>query len=112
MENHSHNGQDADKIKVYNVIPTYEMTSAQLTTYLSRKAINGEEFNVYITDTLESAKYVMINNEWINVSAGGNMTQTTGTSLPTASSNSGKYYYLTTTDTLYRSNGTSWIALN
>jgi hypothetical protein len=70
MENHSHNGQDADKIKSYNVIPTLEMTSAQLTTYLSRKAINGEEFNVYVTDTLQSKKYVMINNAWVEVGGG------------------------------------------
>jgi hypothetical protein len=73
MENHSHNGQDADKIKVYNVIPTYEMTSAQLTTYLSKKAINGEEFNVYLTDTSESAKYVMVNNSWVKLSAGNSL---------------------------------------
>jgi hypothetical protein len=35
-----------------------------------------------------------------------------GTSLPTASENAYKFYYLTTTDTLYISNGISWIALN
>lgn len=64
MENHSHNGQDADKIKVYNVIPTYEMTSIELTRYLSRPAINGEEFNVYVSDTGEYKKYVLINNVW------------------------------------------------
>lgn len=35
-----------------------------------------------------------------------------GTSLPAASDNTDGFYYLTTTDTLYRSNGTAWIALN
>ena len=69
MEAHKHDGIDSEKIKVYNVIPTYEMTSAQLTTYLSKKAINGEEFNVYISDTLESAKYVNVNNVWTKVGA-------------------------------------------
>lgn len=68
--NHNHNGLDSSKIKVYNVIPTYEMTSAQLTTYLSKKAINGEEFNVYVTDTDEYKKYVLINNTWTEIGSG------------------------------------------
>ena len=55
--------------------------------------------------------YVYIDGTW-SVIGSGNMTQTSGTSLPSASANTDKYYYLTTTDTLYRSNGTSWIALN
>lgn len=55
--------------------------------------------------------YDFLNEAWIKSSI-ANMEQSQGTSLPTASSNSGKYYYLTTTDTLYRSNGTAWIALN
>jgi hypothetical protein len=65
--NHNHNGLDSSKIKVYNVIPTYEMTSTQLNKYLARPAIQGEEFNVYVTDTSETAKYIMVNNEWSKV---------------------------------------------
>ena len=42
----------------------------------------------------------------------GNMIQNIGTTLPSAPTNSGQFYYLTTTDTIYRSNGTAWIALN
>lgn len=35
-----------------------------------------------------------------------------GTSLPVASSYPFQFFYLTTTDTIYVSNGTSWIAIN
>jgi hypothetical protein len=55
--------------------------------------------------------WVYINNVWVQTGA-GNTIQTIGTSLPSASTYSGQYYYLTTTDTLYRSNGTAWISLN
>ena len=53
--------------------------------------------------------WIYIDNVWVKAS---NMSQDSGSSLPTASTNTGKYYYLTTTDTLYRSNGTAWISLN
>lgn len=111
IQTHSHDGVNSKQIKPYDVIPTYIMTPTQLTTYLSRNAIEGEEFNVY--DGTDYAKYYRINGTWQTVGGGsGTMTQTKGTSLPTASANTDKYYYLTTTDTLYRSNGTAWIALN
>lgn len=64
---HNHNGIDSNKIKVYHIIPTYNMTSAQLTKYLSRPAIDGEEFNVYISDEDKTVKYIMVNNEWSEV---------------------------------------------
>jgi hypothetical protein len=55
--------------------------------------------------------WVYINGTWTSIgTATGNMTQTIGTTLPSASTYRGQYYYLTTTDTLYRSNGTVWIA--
>lgn len=62
VEKHNHDGIDSDKIKVYNVIPTYRMTSTQLTTYLSRPAIEGEEFNNY--DGTNYRKYIYINSTW------------------------------------------------
>jgi len=108
---HNHDGLNSKKIKVYDVIPTFIMTPTQLATYLSRKSIEGEEFNVY--DGTNYTKYFRINGTWQTVgSVSGTMIQSSGTSLPTASTNTNKYYYLTTTDTLYRSNGTAWIALN
>jgi hypothetical protein len=61
---HNHNGIDSSKIKVYNVIPTYEMTSTQLNKYLARPAIDGEEFNVYNSTNGESCKYIYINGSW------------------------------------------------
>ena len=51
-----------------------------------------------------------ITNSW--VSGGGLKDAGKGTSLPTASSNTDSFYYKSDTDTLYRSNGTAWIALN
>lgn len=65
VENHSHNGIDSSKLRIYNIIPTYSMTSAEITSYLSRKAIEGEEFNVYNSTNGESCKYVYINNSWV-----------------------------------------------
>lgn len=111
LNTHNHDGVNSSKIPPYSVIPSYTMTTTQLATYLSRPAIEGDEFNVYNSTTSESLKYIRLNGVWTVVGT-GNMIQEIGTSLPTASSNSGKYYYLTTTDTLYRSNGTAWIALN
>ncbi len=52
-------------------------------------------------------------NTWFVVGGGSYLVSAgIGTALPSASTFSGQYYYLTTTDTLYRSNGTAWIALN
>jgi len=108
INTHNHDGVNSIKIKSYNVIPTYIMTSTELTRYLSRPAIEGEEFNVY--DGTTYYKYIRINNTWQIVGGGGgNMSQTKGTSFPSASTNTDKFFYLTTTDTLYRSNGTAWI---
>ena len=111
IDTHNHDGVNSRKLKPYNVIPSFTMTTNELATYISRPAIEGDEFNVHNSTTSESLKYIRINGVW-TVVGGGNMIQTFGTSLPAASSNSGKYYYLTTTDTLYRSNGTAWISLN
>lgn len=70
MENHNHDGFNSQKIKPYNVIPTYVMTTTEITSYLSRPAINGESFNVYNSTTDESSQYVMINNKWLKISGG------------------------------------------
>jgi len=111
IKGHNHDGINTSKISVYDVIPTFIMTPTELTRYLSRPAVEGEEFNVF--DGTTYAKYFRINNTWQTVGGGsGSMTQDKGTTLPTASDNTDKYYYLTSTDTLYRSNGTAWIALN
>lgn len=53
--------------------------------------------------------YNYITNAWLPL---GNFEIPSGTALPTASANTNKLFRLTTTDTLYFSNGSSWIALN
>jgi len=68
IQNHNHDGINTEKIKVFNVIPTIRMTSAELANYLSRQAIDGEEFNCYVTDTGDSFKYLRLNGVWIVVS--------------------------------------------
>lgn len=62
IEKHNHDGINSEKIKVQNVIPTYIMTSTELTKYLSRPAIEGEEFNVF--DGTNYRKYIRINKLW------------------------------------------------
>lgn len=62
IPNHTHDGINSEKIKVQNVIPTYIMTSTELTRYLSRPAIEGEEFNVF--DGTNYRKYIRINKLW------------------------------------------------
>ena len=57
--------------------------------------------------------WIYMSGTWVTLGVSTNtMFQTVGTTLPDATTNTNKYYYLTTTDTLYRSNGTAWIALN
>lgn len=52
-------------------------------------------------------------NTWVSTSGAGYLISTgKGTTLPSASANTDGFYYKTDTDTLYRSNGTAWIALN
>lgn len=62
IKTHNHDGINSEKIKTYNVIPTFTMTSNELTRYLSRPAIEGEEFNVY--DGTNYRKYIYINSIW------------------------------------------------
>jgi len=62
ISSHNHDGIGSTKIDVYNVIPTFIMTSDELTRYLSRQAIEGEEFNVY--DGTNYRKYIRINSLW------------------------------------------------
>lgn len=62
INTHTHDGVNSQKIKSYNVIPTFIMTSTELTRYLSRPAIEGEEFNVY--DGTNYRKYIRINSLW------------------------------------------------
>lgn len=68
IQNHSHDGINTEKIKTYNVIPTMRLTSQELSNYLSRPAVDGEEFNCYTTDTGDYFKYVRINSVWVLVS--------------------------------------------
>ena len=62
FELHNHNGSNSSKIRTYDVIPTFRMTPTELTRYLSRPAIEGEEFNVY--DGTNYRKYIRINKLW------------------------------------------------
>jgi len=41
------------------------MTTAEITAYTSRKAIDGEEFNVYNSTLGEACKYTFINGAWV-----------------------------------------------
>jgi UDP-glucose 4-epimerase len=66
FKDHNHDGINSQKLKTYNVIPTFTMTSTELTRYLSRPAIEGEEFNVY--DGTNYRKYIRINQLWKYVS--------------------------------------------
>ena len=66
IKTHTHDGINSEKLKTYNVIPTFTMTSTELTRYLSRPAIEGEEFNVY--DGTNYRKYIRINSLWKNIS--------------------------------------------
>ncbi len=66
IKTHTHDGVNTEKIKVYNVIPTFRMTSTQLGKYLARPAIEGEEFNNY--DGTNYRKYIYINSNWHYVS--------------------------------------------
>lgn len=67
IQSHNHDGVNSQKVSSRDVIPTYSMTSEQLNSYLLKNAIEGDEFNVYISDTDESVKYVRINGEWVVV---------------------------------------------
>lgn len=64
--NHTHDGINSEKIKVNNVVPTYRLTSSELTTFLSGKATEGDEFNNY--DGTNYRKYIYINSNWHYVS--------------------------------------------
>ena len=66
ITNHTHDGINSPKIKVYNVIPTFKMTSTQLANYISRPAVEGEEFNNY--DGTNYRKYIYINSTWKYIS--------------------------------------------
>lgn len=60
---HNHDGSNSKKIKIYNIIPTLIMTPPELVSYLSKPAIEGEEFNVY--DGTNYRKYIRINKTWV-----------------------------------------------
>lgn len=68
IKTHTHDGINSEKLKVYNVIPTYRMTATELSNYITRPAIEGEEFNNY--DGTNYRKYIYINSIWkyINLS--------------------------------------------
>lgn len=63
LKQHNHDGINSEKIKVYNVIPSFTMTPTELTRYLSRPAIEGEEFNVF--DGTNYRRYIRINKTWV-----------------------------------------------
>lgn len=62
IKSHTHDGVNSEKLKTQDVIPTMIMTSTELTRYLSRPAIEGEEFNVF--DGTNYRKYIYINSLW------------------------------------------------
>lgn len=62
IQTHTHDGINSPKLKTYNVIPTYTLTPTELTRYLSRPAIDGEEFNVY--DGTNYRKYIRLAGVW------------------------------------------------
>ncbi len=66
IQNHTHDGINSSKVKVFNVIPTFRMTSTELATYLSKRATEGEEFNNY--DGTNYRKYIYINSNWKYIS--------------------------------------------
>jgi len=65
IKTHTHDGINSEKLKPYNVIPTFRMTSTQLTNYLSRPAIEGEEFNNF--DGTNYRKYIYLNSLWKSI---------------------------------------------
>lgn len=62
INTHTHNGINSQKIKVYNIVPSLIMTPTQLTNYLSKNSIEGEEFNVF--EGTNYYKYIRINKLW------------------------------------------------
>lgn len=62
IKTHNHDGINSEKLKTYNVIPTYRMTATELANYITRPAIEGEEFNNY--DGTNYRKYIYINSTW------------------------------------------------
>jgi len=66
LELHNHNGINSKRLSTYDIIPTFVMTSTELTRYLSRNAIEGEEFNVF--DGTNYRKYIRVNSLWKYVS--------------------------------------------
>ncbi len=62
IQTHTHDGINSQKIKVRDVIPTYYLTSTELSAYLARPAIDGEEFNNF--DGTNYRKYIRINGLW------------------------------------------------
>lgn len=94
IEKHNHDGIDSSKIKVYYIIPNFTMTSTQLTKYLSRPAIEGEEFNTLIsfvvTVSIASPGVVTYNGHGF---VGGEVIRFTTTgALPTGMTANTNYY--------------------
>lgn len=81
IQTHTHDGINSLKLNARDVIPTYTFTTTELANYLSRPAINGDEFNCY--DGTNYYKYLRINNTWIEV--GGSVKIAIGTAQAPAS---------------------------
>lgn len=70
IQTHNHNGINSQKIKTYDVIPSYTMTETQLAQYLSRPSLDGEEFNVYDSTNDVYYKYYYL-GQWNKLELGG-----------------------------------------
>lgn len=64
---HNHDGINSPKIPARYTVPSFNFTTAQLTTYLAGPANEGDEFNVYISTTGETRKYIRSNSAWVKI---------------------------------------------
>ena len=62
IQTHTHDGINSQKIKTRDIILTYYLTSGELSAYLARPAVDGEEFNNF--DGTNYRKYIRINGLW------------------------------------------------
>ena len=62
FRNHAHTGVDSQNILLRNIVPTYVMSPAQLSTYLAKPAVNGDAFTVY--NGSDYILYYYINGNW------------------------------------------------
>jgi hypothetical protein len=94
IKGHNHDGINSQKIPSYNVIPTYRMTPTELTRYLSRQAIEGEEFNALISFvvTMTIASPCVVSYTAHGFVGGESITLSTTGALPTGLTTGATYY--------------------